>query len=69
MLGKPKFELNDKVSFTLQEKTIDGVVYIVDAYGTFENPNEVSYDVFSEDENILYKHIPERLIKKVKTKN
>ena len=69
MLGKPKFELNDKVSFTLQEKTIEGVVYIVDAYGTFENPNEVSYDVFSDDENVLYKHIPERLVKKVKNKN
>ena len=63
MLGKPKFKLNDKVSFTLQEEIIEGVIYIVDAYGTFDNPNEVSYDVLSEAENILYKHIPERLVK------
>lgn len=63
MLGKPKFKLNDKVSFTLQEETIEGVIYIVDAYGTFDNPNEVSYDVLSEAKNILYKHIPERLVK------
>lgn len=65
MLGKPKFKLNEEVTFTLQDKTIEGVIYIIDAYGTFDDPSDVSYDVLSESENILYKHIPERLVKKL----
>ena len=39
-----------------------GVVEIVDAYGTFEQHDEPSYDVFIKEENCLYKHILESRI-------
>jgi hypothetical protein len=58
-IGKPKYKYQDKVSFKINDKTVEGSIYIIDAYGTFENPNEVSYDILSESENTLYKHIPE----------
>lgn len=56
-IGKYKYQ--DKVSFKINDKTVEGSIYIIDAYGTFENPKEVSYDILSESENTLYKHIPE----------
>lgn len=58
-IGKPKYKYQDKVAFKINGKTVEGSIYIIDAYGTFENPNEVSYDILSESENTLYKHIPE----------
>lgn len=61
-IGKPKYTYGDEVSFKLEGQTRKGTIYIVDAYGTFEKPDEVSYDILSKDESILYKHIPESLI-------
>ena len=58
MLGKPKFKKNQKVNFTINDKKITGKIVIIDAYGTFEQTEEVSYDVLSDD-NVLYKHVRE----------
>ena len=66
MIGKPKFQRGDKVKFTWtrdgQEISKTGSIYIVDAYGTFEQNNEVSYDIFVEEENCLYKHFVESMV-------
>lgn len=68
MIGKPKYRVGDRVCFKLGDETKHGVVYVVDAYGTFMQSDDVSYDVFVEKpgkiyrENvtgILYKHIME----------
>lgn len=69
MLGKPKYKVGDSVFFKLYEDDkefiIEGKVYIVDAYGTFEQQNEVSYDIMAEQSHFdknskcLYKHIRE----------
>ena len=59
MKGKPQFKVGDKVRFFVQDTMYTGYVYIVDAYGTFEYPDDVSYDIMLEDERCLYKHIPE----------
>jgi hypothetical protein len=61
---KPKYKIGDKVTFVLENEKFSGEVYIVDANGTWDNPNEVSYDVLVDDENgsCLYKHIGEHLI-------
>lgn len=59
MRGNPKFNLGDKVQFELNGCMLSGVIYIVDAYGTFENPSDASYDIYVESENCLYKHITE----------
>ena len=41
----------------------DGIVLVVDAYGTFESPNIPSYDIMVENENMLYKHVKCDLVK------
>lgn len=63
MIGKPKFKIGDKVSFKLEDKTITGEIHIIDPYGTFEDDSDVSYDIFSESENCLFKHINETLVR------
>ena len=60
MKGKPKFKIGDLISFDWgknERKT--GHVYIIDKYGTFEDPSDVSYDIFVKEDNCLYKHIRE----------
>ena len=59
MLGKPKHKYEDKVSFEFNGQIKIGVVYIVDAWGTFEQNEEPSYDILVEEENMLYKHVRE----------
>ena len=49
MLGKPKYERDDKVCFELDGTVKQGYVYIVDAYGTFFQADEPSYDVMVEE--------------------
>lgn len=59
MLGKPKYTYDDEVKFVIDGKEVCGKIAIIDAYGTFEQNEEVSYDIFVESENTLYKHIRE----------
>jgi len=67
MLGNPKFKVNDKVKFKIIvdgfEKEMEGVVAIVDSYGTFFQNEEPSYDImvdhFLGGEKTLVKHIRE----------
>ena len=65
MLGNPKFNLNDVVSFSFCGKKKQGIIYIIDKYGTFFDKSDVSYDIFVEEENMLYKHINENFVEKV----
>lgn len=62
MIGNPKFNYNDKVTFILNGELCVGVVSIIDAYGTFEQNEEPSYDIMVDDFNgapALIKHIRE----------
>ena len=67
MIGNPKYNYNDIVSFKIKdyndkEHILTGSVYIIDRYGTFEQHEEVSYDIMvddSEEGRILFKHIRE----------
>lgn len=68
-LGKPFFNKNDFIGFYLantkgeEKRFFIGTVYIVDSYGTFEQNEEPSYDIFVEHffngEKCLVKHIRE----------
>ncbi len=62
MIGYPKYRINDRVKFKPRNEIKIGSVFIVDAYGTFEQQDEPSYDIIVEEENMLYKHIKESLI-------
>lgn len=74
MLGKPKYNLKDKVSFKLKNiESLTGIIVVVDKYGTFEQNEDVSYDILVEscDEfpnGCLFKHIPEYLVHDINEK-
>lgn len=59
MIGNPKYKVGDFVSFIFDGIKKTGVVEIVDEYGTFEDDTDVSYDIYIQSENCLYKHIKE----------
>lgn len=67
MIGHPKYGLNDTVGFDFTDmdgnKThVVGKVYIIDAYGVFENDSDVFYDIMTDD--CLFKHVIETLLTK-----
>lgn len=64
MIGNPKYKYCDNVVFTIGNVKRDGVVWIVDKYGTFDDDSNVCYDIFVENENTLYKHINEDVCEK-----
>ena len=61
-LGRPKFRQGEAVMFFFnngkEELELDGIIEIIDEYGTFFQRKEVSYDIWRVDD-ALYKHIPE----------
>lgn len=59
---KVKFKRNDMVVFKIGDDEKCGMIQIVDAYGTFEQEDEPSYDICVEEENCIYKHIRETAI-------
>lgn len=62
MLGKPKYKCGDIVKFKFDNTIKEGVIAIVDKYGTFEDNSDVSYDILVKSENTLYKHFQEPLV-------
>lgn len=58
-VGQPKYKWRDCVRFEIGDKRLEGVIEIVDAWGTFEQNEEPSYDILCKEENCLYKHILE----------
>lgn len=70
MIGKPKFEYGQMVRFTISDQEGNvlekiGTISIIDRYGTFFDTSDVSYDIFVEDENCLYKHNTERQVEAI----
>ncbi len=64
MIGKPKYVDREVVKFVIEDEIKVGTVEIIDAYGTFFQSEEPSYDVLVKEENCLYKHIRESNIDK-----
>lgn len=62
MKGHPKYQYGNLVKFELNGEVKEGIVYIIDKYGTFEDDSDVSYDILVGNENCLYKHINEKYI-------
>lgn len=57
VLGKPKYHRDDMVYFRWGTEEKTGKIHIIDAYGTFEQSEEPSYDILAEEG--LYKHVRE----------
>lgn len=58
------YKVNDEVVFTLNGIQKEGVIFIVDALGTFEHLRSPSYDIWVESENMLYKHMTYDIVSK-----
>ncbi|OHX31107.1 hypothetical protein [Bacillus mycoides] len=54
-----KFQVGEKVSFKFGNKMLVGTIDIRDFGGSIEHDYH-SYDILVKEENMLYKHIPER---------
>lgn len=63
------YHQQDLVMFLFQTELKVGTIWIVDAYGTFEQNEEASYDIYVEEENCLYKHIRQSDVFKVMKHN
>ena len=50
------------VKFKINNIIKEGIILIVDKYGTFEQNKEPSYDIMVTEENTLYKHIIQSMI-------
>lgn len=60
IVDPPKYKKGDLVRFPVQDEILVGSVSIIDAYGTFEQSEEPSYDIFVKGTpGTLYKHIRE----------
>lgn len=59
ILGRPRYGYGDIVRFVYRETEKIGKISIIDAYGTWSQREESSYDIFLEEENCLYQHICE----------
>lgn len=65
MIGHPKYNAFDKVDFCFcDDEPRQGIIWIVDKNGTYFDPTDVSYDIYVEEENTLYKHINEKYVKR-----
>ena len=62
MLGKPIYKFGDIVKFNCGDIVKQGIIVIIDEYGTFEDNSDVSYDILIKEENTLYKHFREDTI-------
>lgn len=73
-LGKPKYKVGEEVCFVYgkdRDQEIKGRICIIDAYGTWEQQEEVSYDILGNsseesDKRVLFKHIRESEIVNIK---
>lgn len=59
VLGKPIYRNGNLVRFLYANTEKIGRICIVDSYGTFEQSEEPSYDIFVEEDNCIHKHIRE----------
>lgn len=62
MRGCPKYKYGDVVRFKCNENEKVGIVAIVDAYGTWDDPSDASYDILIKEEKTLYKHFTESCV-------
>ena len=62
MVGEPKYKRGQFVRFEISGEIMEGTIEIIDTYGTWEDPSDVSYDILCMNENMLYKHIREDCI-------
>ena len=63
-MSAAKYEKGDVVNFQFSSNmyVLEGMIEIVDRYGTFEQNEEPSYDIYRFENNTLYKHVRESTV-------
>ena len=61
MVEEPKYKIDQFVRFEFDGEIMEGTIEIIDTYGTWEDPSDVSYDILGTND-CLYKHIREDCI-------
>lgn len=56
------YEYGEPVLFDCNHTLKIGNVWITDAHGTFDQNEEVSYDIYVEEENCIYKHVRQSFV-------
>ena len=56
---KAIYDRDNVVKFRYEEKIIKGAITSVDKYAFEGFSDKITYDIFSKDDNCLYKHINE----------
>lgn len=59
------YDYGDKVFFFFDGKEYIGIVEIIDKFGYFFDNSEPYYDIFIKEDNVLVKHVPQSIIKRV----
>lgn len=59
------YDYDDEVYFSFDGKDYTGTIEIIDRFGYFFDNSEPYYDVYMKDSNILVKHVPQSIIRKV----
>ena len=59
------YDYDDRVSFSIDGKDYTGTIEIIDRFGYFFDNSEPYYDIYIEEHNLLVKHVPQSLIRKV----
>lgn len=73
MKGNPKYQIGDKVIVEVNGENHVGEIYIIDPEGTWDDPDDVSYDIMIHDfthpvypdkpGDCLVKHCTEKTVK------
>lgn len=61
MRGKPKYKVGTKVKFIFGDELKTGEIFVVDKYGTFDNPTDVGYDIMVESEKYAIQAYPRKV--------
>lgn len=56
------YDYGEPVLFDYYHTLKIGNVWIIDAHGTFDQNEEVSYDIYVEEENCIYKHVRQSFV-------
>lgn len=62
IMERKLYKVGDEVIFMVDNKQREGIIFVVDAHGTFERPEIPSYDILVESENMLYKHVAYNMV-------
>ena len=55
MIGEPKYKRGQFVRFEFDGELMEGTIEIIDTYGTWADPSDVSYDILGTND-CLYKN-------------